>query len=237
MKKYAPLATLVAAVLLGAVLLVVNMVNTPGPPRTVAAPAAAAPDRPTPARAAPADPAPVDPPPVDPPPAAPPPAAPVVLEKAYTGRSAGNEVTVAIAVKDGRAVAYVCDGRKVEAWMEGALVGEQLSLRGATGGLSATVSDKATLGSITVDGAEWPFAAKGVAAPAGLYEGRGTLRGAAARVGWIVEEDGNVTGLANSGGRISPAPVIDPAAPAAITVDGNTITVTPVRGTASVVAP
>jgi hypothetical protein len=237
MKKYAPLATLVAAVLLGAVLLVVNMVNTPGPPRAVAAPAAAAPNGPAPADPAPARAAPADPAPADPGPAAPPPAAPVVAEKAYTGRSAGNEVTVAIAVKDGRAVAYVCDGRKVEAWMEGTLAGEQLSLQGTTSSLSATVSDRATLGSITVDGTEWPFAAKGVAAPAGLYEGRGTLRGVAARVGWIVEDDGNVTGLANLAGRIRPAPVIDPAAPRAITVDGNTVTVTPVGGNASVVAP
>jgi hypothetical protein len=206
----------------------------------VAAPAPAAADDPAPddpaaARAAPA-PAPAEPAPAAPAdPAAP--AAPAVAEKAYTGRSAGNEVTVAIAVKDGKAVAYVCDGRKIEAWMEGTLAGERLSLRGNTGSLSATVSDRATLGSITVDGAEWPFSAKGVSAPAGLYEGRGTLSGVAARVGWIVEEDGNVTGLANLGGTIRPAPVIDPAAPAAITVDGSRMTVTPVAGTATVVAP
>jgi hypothetical protein len=237
MKKYAPLATLVAAVLLGAVLLVVNMVNAPGQPQTVAAPAAAAPGGPAPDGPPPDTPAPAPAAPGDPAPAAPAPAAPAVAEKAYTGRSAGNEVTVAIAVKDGRAVAYVCDGRKVEAWMQGTLAGEQLSLQGATSRLSATVSDKATLGTITVDGAEWPFAAKGVAAPAGLYEGRGTLRGAAARVGWIVEDDGNVTGLANVAGRILPAPVIDPAAPTAITVNGNTMTVTPVGGNATVVAP
>ena len=41
---------------------------------------------------------------------------------------------------------------------------------------------------VTVDGKEWPFSAKGVASPAGLYEGRGNVDGVAARVGWIVEE-------------------------------------------------
>lgn len=225
MKRYTPLATLVAVVLLGAVLLVVNMANTPPPAGSAvaasaaAAPARAAEPRPADAALAPAAPAP----------------APVVAEKAYTGRSAGNEVTVAIAVKNGKAVAYVCDGKKVEAWMEGTLAGEKLTLQGKAAGLSATVSEKATLGSLTVDGAEWPFAAKGVAAPAGLYEGRGVLKGVAARAGWIVEENGKVTGLLAAGGQTLPAPVIDPAAPAAITVDGSPMTVTPVGGDATVV--
>jgi serine/threonine-protein kinase len=228
MKKHGPLATLVAVVLLGAVLLVVNMMSTPTPAgnaaQTAAAPAAVAASEP--AQAAP--PAPAEPAPA---------AAPVVAEKAYTGRSAGNEVTVAIAVKDGKAVAYVCDGKKIEAWMEGTLAGGQLTLQGKAASLSATVTDKATLGSVTVNGAEWPFAAKGVQAPAGLYQGRGVLKGVAARVGWIVEENGNVTGLAAVGNGIAPAPVIDPKAPAAITVDGVVMTVEPVGGDQPVVAP
>ena len=231
MKKHGPLATLVAVVLLGAVLLVVNMMSTPTPAgnaaQTAAAPAAVAASEP--AEAAP--PAPAEPAPAEPA------AAPAVAEKAYTGRSAGNEVTVAIAVKDGKAVAYVCDGKKVEAWMEGTLAGGRLTLQGKSSSLSATVTDKATLGSVTVDGAEWPFAAKGVQAPAGLYQGRGVLKGVAARVGWIVEENGNVTGLAAVGNGIAPAPVIDPDAPAAVTVDGVVMTVDPVGGDQPVVAP
>jgi hypothetical protein len=227
MKKYGPLATLVSVVLLGAVLLVANMMSTPKatppavPTASAASAAAAAPSPAAPAEAGGA------------PSAAP--AAPVVAEKAYTGRSAGNEVTVAIAVKNGKAVAYACDGKKIEAWMEGTLDGDKLTLQGKTGNLTATVSEKATLGSITVDGKEWPFAAKGVQAPAGLYQGRGILKGVAARVGWIVEDNGKVTGTANINGERETAPAIDPAAPAAITVDGYTITVTPVGGDATVV--
>jgi hypothetical protein len=225
MKKYAPLATLVAVVLLGAGLLVANMLSNPANQTTAApapsAAAAAAPGEPAAAEPAPAEPAPVE---------------PAVVEKAYTGRSAGNEVTVAIAVKNGKAVAYACDGKKIEAWMEGALAGDQLTLKGKSSSLSASVSEKATLGSITVNGAEWPFSAKGVQAPAGLYEGRGVLKGVAARVGWIVEDNGKVTGTANVNGEPQPAPPIDPAAPTAITVDGNTITVSPISGDATVVA-
>ncbi len=118
-----------------------------------------------------------------------------MAEKAYTGRSSGNEVTVAIAVKNGKAVAYACDGKKIEAWLEGTLTGDTLSLSGKTSSLTGTLDDKATFGTITVDGKEWPFSAKGVSSPAGLYEGRGTLAGVATRVGWIVEDNGNVTGV------------------------------------------
>ena len=132
MKKYAPLATLVAVVLLGAGLLVANMISTPanadhrrgpgrlGRRRAERGAAAATPRPPAPAPA-------------------PAPAAPAVAEKAYTGRSAGNEVTVAIAVKDGKAVAYVCDGKKIEAWMEGTLAGDTLTLSGKTSSITATV--------------------------------------------------------------------------------------------------
>jgi hypothetical protein len=226
MKKYAPLATLVAVVLLGAALLVANMLSTPDAARPAAAPAAAEAPGPESAPAEQAGPT------AEP---APPPVVPVITEKAYTGRSAGNEVRIAIAVKDGRAVAYACDGKKIEAWMEGTLDGDRLTLQGKSGSLAATVSEKATLGSVTVDGAEWPFAAEGVSAPAGLYEGRGILGGVTARMGWVVEKNGTVTGGANVGGEHVPAPGIDGRAPAPITVDGNVISVTPLDGSSPAV--
>jgi hypothetical protein len=223
MKKYAPLATLVSVVLLGAALLVVNMLGTPdtAPSQAAAAqvtPTAPAVVGPTAPAAAPSDP---------PEPTAQP---PVVAEKAYTGRSAGNEVTVAVAVKDGRAVAYVCDGKKVEAWMEGTLTGGALSLTGKTSSITGTVDEKATFGTVVVEGKEWPFSARGVAAPAGLYEGRGTLAGVATRVGWIVDGDGKVTGVMNRDGRRSAAPTLDPDAPENTRIDGTPVPVSAVAG-------
>jgi len=226
MKKYAPLATLVAVVLLGAGLLVVNMISNPTKETTTAAPAGVAS-----AAAAPSEPA-----VAAPAPAAPAPAAPAVAEKAYTGRSSGNEVTVAIAVKNGKAVAYACDGKKIEAWLEGTVTGDTLSLSGKTSNLTGTLDDKATFGTITVDGKEWPFSAKGVSSPAGLYEGRGTLAGVATRVGWIVEDNGNVTGVRSANGTREPAPPLNPADPGATTIDGTPVTVTALAGDATVVS-
>jgi hypothetical protein len=224
MKKYAPLATLVAVVLLGAGLLVANMLSNPANQTTAApAPSAAA-------AAAPGEPAAAEPAPVEPAPAE-----PAVVEKAYTGRSAGNEVTVAIAVKNGKAVAYACDGKKIEAWLEGTLTGDSLSLSGKTSSITATLDDKASFGTVTVDGKEWPFSAKGVASPAGLYEGRGNVDGVAARVGWIVQEDGSVTGVENVGGSPKPAAALDPTNLGATMSDGSPVTVTALDGASTVV--
>ena len=231
MKKYAPLATLVAVVLLGAGLLVANMLSNPANQTTAAAPAASVAAAPSEwAAAATPEPAPA------PAPESAPPAAPAVAEKAYTGRSAGNEVTVAIAVKDGKAVAYACDGKKIEAWLEGTVTGDTLSLSGKTSNLTGTLDDKATFGTITVDGKEWPFSAKGVSSPAGLYEGRGTLAGVATRVGWIVEDNGNVTGVKSANGTREPAPPLNPADPGATSIDGTPVTVTALAGDATVVS-
>jgi hypothetical protein len=198
-------------------------------PANKAAGTAAATAAPSAVAAAPSEPAAAAPEPA-------PAAAPAVAEKAYTGRSAGNEVTVAIAVKNGKAVAYACDGKKTEAWLEGTLTGDTLALSGKTSNLTGTLDDKATFGTITVDGKEWPFSAKGVASPAGLYEGRGVLRGVAARVGWIVDDNGNVTGGATVGEEKVPAPPLPNPAPGPIAVDGGTLTVTALDGDAVVIS-
>lgn len=217
MKRYAPLLTLGAVAVLGGALLAVDMITDP----------AAAP--PAPAAAAAPEPAAVVPEPA----AAEPPA---VVESVWAGRSSGNEVTVAIAVKDGRAVAYVCDGDEIEAWLEGTLTGSSLSLQGADGAvLTGDVDETAALGSVAVSGGQWPFAAKVVQAPDGLYDGRANVDGVAVRIGWIAL-DGTVTGGARAAGEVVEAPVFDPAAPGSTVLDGRAVTVTAVDGASEGVA-
>jgi hypothetical protein len=240
--RFAPLITLGTVAALGGGLLLVNTAVL-GQPATTAGTAVAAPPSVV-AEVAPgavpdagpdAGPAPDAAAPPVPPAAAP--VAPAVVQAAYTGRSAGNEVTVALAVKDGKAVAYVCDGKKVEAWLDGTITGADLQLSGADGkpGITATVTDAATLGTVTVGGEDLPFAAEHVATPAGLYEGRTAVRGVLTRIGWIVDEDGKVTGVANAGGARRPAPALNPTNPAATTIDGVPVKVTALDGSAPVV--
>ncbi|MDN5930943.1 MAG: hypothetical protein L0I24_07765 [Pseudonocardia sp.] len=213
MKRYAPLLTLGAVAVLGGALLAVDMITDPGaaPP----APAAAAAPAPEPAAVVP-EPAAAEP--------------PAVVESVWAGRSSGNEVTVAIAVKDGRAVAYVCDGDEIEAWLEGTLTGSDLALQGADGAvLTGTVDETAALGSVAVSGGQWPYAAKVVQAPEGLYDGRANVDGVAVRIGWIAL-DGTVTGGARAAGLVVDAPAFDPAAPGSTVLDGEPVTVTVVDG-------
>jgi hypothetical protein len=242
--RFAPLITLGTVAALGGGLLYVN--TTTGDPASTAGNVAGAPpavvqeaDPPGPAAApgAPGD-APGAPPPAAPDaPPAPPGPPPTSDEVAYAGRSAGNEVTVAVAVKDGNAVGYVCDGKEVEAWLEGTLTGSDLRLSGAEGGssITATVSAAATFGTITVAGEELPFAAEDVEVPAGLYEGRASVRGVATRIGWIVDGEGKVTGVANARGVRRTAPALDPADPGATRIDGVPVTVTPLDGADEVI--
>jgi hypothetical protein len=224
MKSSAPVLTLVVVAALAAVLFVANSLSAPAA-QTVAAPAPAA-------SSAPAEPA-VPPPPPPPPPPTPPPA--VVVEKVFAGRSSGNEVTVAVAVKDGRAVAYVCDGKKIEAWLEGTVEGTTMSLTGPGGALvTGTVDDAASFGIVGAGGKKWPYSAKAVVAPEGIYRGRADVRGVTNRIGWIVL-DGTQTGVIERGGTRSPAPQLDPSNPGGLTVDGAPVTVTAVTGGEEVV--
>jgi hypothetical protein len=164
-------------------------------------------------------------------------AAPAVAEKAYAGWTSGRELSVAIAVKDGRAVGYVCDGAATEAWLEGVLSGDQLSLTSKDGAttITGTANEASSAGTVTAGGQEWSFEAEGVAAPAGLYEGRADVRGVATRVGWVVTGDGEVTGVASAAGERRPAPVLDPARPGAVVLDGVPVEVTALDGGSAVI--
>jgi hypothetical protein len=226
MRRFAPLLTLLAVAVLGGALLTLNIVNSPA--NSTGTPTAAAESQPTAAAA---------PPPAAPPATSAPPAAAAVAEKAYAGRSAGNEVTVAIAVKDGRAVGYVCDGKKIEAWLEGTLAGSDLALKSKDGKstIAGTADDKQSFGTVAVNGKEWPFAAKAASSPAGLYEGRAQVRGVLNRIGWIMLPDGSQTGVWNRGTEEVAAPVLDPTRLDGVVVDGVQVTVRTIGGDDAVI--
>ena len=224
MKRFAPLLTLLAVVVLGGALFTLNVLGDPGNRTAQATPAASGA---TPAQEAAA-------PSAAPTPAATAPtaAAPAVAEKAYAGRSAGNEVTVAIAVKNGRAVGYVCDGKKIEAWLEGTVSGSDITLKSKDGAstIEGTADENKSFGTVAVGGKQWPFAAQAANAPAGLYEGRAQVRGVVNRIGWIVLQDGTQTGLREQGPNKVPAPVLDPAHPEAVVIDGTPVSVRSIGG-------
>ncbi|MEU7817753.1 hypothetical protein [Pseudonocardia sp. NPDC049154] len=103
-------------------------------------------------------------------------AAPAVTDSAFAGRSAGNEVTVAMGVDGDKVVAYVCDGKQVESWFEGTVNGGKLQLSGVDGDLTADATNQAVFGTVAVGDKSWPFSAQPEDAPAGTATDRAVLK-------------------------------------------------------------
>ncbi|GAA2877462.1 hypothetical protein GCM10010472_38980 [Pseudonocardia halophobica] len=103
-------------------------------------------------------------------------AAPAVTDSAFAGRSAGNEVTVAMGVEGDKVVAYVCDGKQVESWFEGTVNGGKLQLSGVDGDLTADATNQAVFGTVAVGDKSWPFSAQPEDTPAGAATDRAVLK-------------------------------------------------------------
>jgi serine/threonine-protein kinase len=147
----------------------------------------------------------------------------------YAGKVTGGKATIAIAVKDGKAVAYLCDGNKTEAWLQGTAVDGELDLRGAgKAALRGSYTDGRAEGEVAAGGQSWTFAAKAVKKPSGLYRATANVRNANTVVGWI-DIEGAQTGIANIGGQAGPAPRLDTTTGTAV-VDGVTVTARPLDG-------
>jgi len=131
---------------------------------------------------------------------------------------------VAVAVKGGRAVAYVCDGRRVEAWLTGTVVSGRLTLRSKAGDTLVGTVGNGVSGTVVVRGRSLPFAIDTADPPAGLYRSQGN----SAVIGWIVLADGSQVGVENDG-TPGPAPRLDPARLSA-TTGGSTVAARSIAG-------
>jgi hypothetical protein len=229
MGQRSPLVTLAAAAAGFVVLLVVNSTQN----TASTAPPAAGDATTPPASTAPATTAPATPPPSSPPTSAattPTATAPTnEVAAVYAGRTDGREATLAVAVKGGRAVAYVCDGRRVEAWLTGTYVSGRLALRSRAGDvLTGNLAGDAVSGTVTVRGRALDFAIDKADPPAGLYRARTENNGAVSVIGWIVLPDGTQVGIENDSSP-GPAPQLDPASRTS-TVGGATVTAASIAG-------
>jgi hypothetical protein len=147
----------------------------------------------------------------------------------YAGRTKGRKATVAIAVRDGRAIAYVCDGARAEAWLLGMATNGRLSLSSEAGDrLTARLADGKATGRVVLSNQKWTFKVPTVQRPNGLYRANATVGGVRFRGGWIVLPDGQ-TGVATGSGGPGPAPPLDPAA-ATVTIDGTQVPVAAISG-------
>jgi len=165
-------------------------------------------------------------------------AAQAAVEAVYTGRSSGNQLTLAVETDGDKAAAYLCNGRTIEAWLQGSVNGNQVSLTGNKGAsLTGSLSGLDMFGTVTANaGVSFPFSAELSPHPAGVYQARIAVNGLATRIGWAVLPDGTQVGLAVAGATRYPAPPLD-LANGSFTLGGASFKATPVAGNDTVVSP
>jgi hypothetical protein len=218
MKVKGPILTLAAGVVLAAVVTALNMhtyhqqhKSTPAPAPTYGSLPTAAP---APTTAAPTTAAAVAEPPAT-----------------YAGYVGGGGASIAIAVKDGRAIAYVCDGATAEAWLQGTAANGKLSLTGADGAsVTGTYANGTATGTATATGKQWSFTVSTVAPPSGLYRAAANVANAQVVGGWIVLADGTEVGTARTGTAVTAAPHLNLPDRTAV-INGTTVTAHVVDGT------
>ena len=140
----------------------------------------------------------------------------------YAGSVDGGAASLAIVVNNGKAIAYVCDGKKVEAWLNGTMANGQIDLKGAAGSLKGTYGGGQVKGNVTAGAKPWGFTVKTATAPSGLYRSAASLR-SKLDASWVVLPDGKQVGVQrNKNGETSEAPPFDVSSKT-VTVDGTKV--------------
>jgi hypothetical protein len=143
----------------------------------------------------------------------------------WAGSVRGGRASIAIAVKDGAAIGYVCDGNRVEAWFQGTAVDERLALTGEEGRISGSFDAKRAKGTVNVGRYTYTFDVAAVRKPSGLYRATAEVRNARVRGGWIVV-DGQQVGILEVNGEPQSAPPLELPA-GSVTVNGERVEATP----------
>jgi hypothetical protein len=149
----------------------------------------------------------------------------------YVGQTVDGSASVALALRDGRAIAYLCDGNRFEAWLKGTAAAGKLELTSVKNArLSGSFRDGVATGSVTAAGRRLTFKASQVKPPSGLYRANATVRSAKIVGGWIVLSDGRQVGVLNTDTTPAPAPPLDTST-GKVAVAGTPIDAPPIDGT------
>lgn len=221
MKRPGPLLTLLAGLLAGAFLLALNATTGTKNASSASPPSPSSADTTKESPAATPSPAPTK--------TTPSPSKVPVPNAGYAGRTDDDSSAVAVTLRDGRAIAYFCDGRAKESWLKGDMNDDgTMRLTGQDGSvLNGTLKEgKQIRGTVDIDGGHYAFTADRTKKPSGLYRATSTVRGAEIDGGWIVLPDGRQVGVLTRDGKPSPAPRIAPET-GTVTVDGQQFTARP----------
>jgi len=142
----------------------------------------------------------------------------------YAGHVDDGGGTLAVSVRDGVAIAYICDGKRVEAWLRGTAVAGVLALTGKGGAeITGTFDGRRARGKVTTKGRTDTFSIAVAKKPSGMYRAAARVRNAKVVGSWIVLPDGRQVGVLTEDGVPAPAPELDLAG-RTTTVDGARVT-------------
>jgi hypothetical protein len=113
----------------------------------------------------------------------------------YVGPVQAGGGAIAIVLHDHIAIAYYCNGKTIEEWMDGVPAHGHLVLKGKNGAHAEV--DYAlghARGHVHVDGFSYTFSVIAVHKPSGLFRSIAVVRGATVKAGWIVLADGTEVG-------------------------------------------
>jgi hypothetical protein len=139
----------------------------------------------------------------------------------YVARTDAGGAAVAISVHAGKAVAYMCNGHAVAAWLRGTAKAGKLELAGKNGArLDVSYRTGKATGSMMADGTKYTFSAPLVHRvssghrPPGLYEATAMVHGVPIKAGWVVLPGGSQVGSVEyfPGSAVAPtaqAPVLN----------------------------
>src|SRR5262245_12429798 len=105
----------------------------------------------------------------------------------FVGMVTGGGAAIAISVLNGRAIAYFCDGKTMDAWMSGTMADGKLLLTGKRGAhAEVNVSAGHAQGMVMVNGTPHAFSVTTANRPAGLFRSIAVVKGTPVKAGWIV---------------------------------------------------
>jgi serine/threonine-protein kinase len=129
----------------------------------------------------------------------------------YTAHLADDAGTLYIAVREDVAIAYFCDGKRIEAWFAGTAEAGELHLTSKKGGgtITATYDADAARGSVKIGGKTTRFTLPPADGQAGLFRSLTKINGARVKGSWIVLPNGDQVGVVTIDEVPEPAPALD----------------------------